>query len=65
VIKTWTYLLYDEFFAQGDREEQLGLPISFLCDRKTTNIPKSQPGFIDFIVTPIFTSISEFLPGMS
>jgi len=44
---------------------QLGLTISFLCDRKTTNIPQSQPGFINFIVAPVFAAISVFLPGMT
>jgi len=38
--KMWTYLLYEEFFYQGDQEVELGLPISFLCDRKTIAIPK-------------------------
>jgi hypothetical protein len=33
-----------------------------LCDRNTVNIGKSQIGFIDFIVTPIFVSICQFMP---
>ena len=38
----WTELLFVEFFAQGDKEKEFGLPISFLMDRDTTNIAKSQ-----------------------
>ena len=32
----WTWLLFEEFFDQGDREKEQNLPISFLCDRTTT-----------------------------
>lgn len=38
----WTAAVIGEFFHQGDRERELGLPVSPLCDRTTTNIPKSQ-----------------------
>lgn len=34
-------------------------------DRKTTNISKSQIGFIDFVVYPYFESLSNIFPGMS
>ena len=40
----WTKLLLDEFFLQGDKEKQLGLPVSPLCDRATTLVPQSQIG---------------------
>ena len=41
VVKEWTYLLFDEFFEQGDLEKQKELPVSMLCDRVTTNVAKS------------------------
>ena len=34
----WTYLLFEEFFLQGDLEKEKELPISMLCDRNTTNV---------------------------
>ena len=40
----WTARIMEEFFQQGDREKQLSLPPSPLCDRNTTNIPGSQLG---------------------
>ncbi|XP_022111767.1 calcium/calmodulin-dependent 3',5'-cyclic nucleotide phosphodiesterase 1A-like isoform X3 [Acanthaster planci] len=48
----WTTLLMHEFFRQGDREKELGVAFSPLCDRKSTMIAESQIGFIDFIVEP-------------
>lgn len=33
-------------------------------DRCTTNIAKSQLGFIDFIITPAFETIHLFLPDI-
>lgn len=61
----WTWLLFEEFFNQGDLEKAQNLPVSFLCDRTTTNISKSQPGFLNFIVIPTFQVISDVLPAMS
>ena len=34
----------EEFFRQGDCERSLNLPISFLCDRHSVQIPASQRG---------------------
>ena len=28
----WVELLSNEFWKQGDREKELGFPVSFLCD---------------------------------
>lgn len=40
----------------------MGLEISQLCDRKTTNVGKSQIGFIDFVVYPYFDALAKLLP---
>ncbi|CAJ0966971.1 unnamed protein product [Ranitomeya imitator] len=55
----WTDLLMEEFFRQGDKESELGLPFSPLCDRKSTLVAQSQIGFIDFIVEPTFTLLTD------
>ncbi|KAL8565529.1 hypothetical protein ACOMHN_049505 [Nucella lapillus] len=57
----WTSLLLEEFFRQGDREQELGLPFSPLCDRKNTLVAESQIGFIDFIVDPSFQVMGDML----
>lgn len=50
----WTNRIVEEFFAQGDVEKDAKLPVSMYCDRATTNIAKSQVGFLSAIVTPLF-----------
>uniref|UniRef100_A0A8C9T7D9 Phosphodiesterase n=1 Tax=Scleropages formosus TaxID=113540 RepID=A0A8C9T7D9_SCLFO len=55
----WTMSLLEEFFRQGDKEAELGLPFSPLCDRKSTMVAQSQIGFIDFIVVPTFTVLTD------
>uniref|UniRef100_A0A8C7XI43 Phosphodiesterase n=1 Tax=Oryzias sinensis TaxID=183150 RepID=A0A8C7XI43_9TELE len=57
----WTTFLLEEFFRQGDKEAELGLPFSPLCDRKSTMVAQSQIGFIDFIVEPTFTVVTEMI----
>jgi len=54
LCRLWTDLLFVEFFAQGDLEKLNSFPVSQFFDRNTTNIAKSQIGFIDFIVKPSF-----------
>ena len=50
----WVELLMNEFWNQGDKEKELGLPVSFLCDRNDVNVPKSQVGFINtFLINTI------------
>jgi hypothetical protein len=65
VCVKWTELVMKEFFDQGDLEKNLNLPISFLCDRSTTNIPKSQIGFINNIVMPCFNLLSQIAPKLN
>lgn len=62
VAHEWTYLLFNEFFTQGDLEKHQQLPVSFLCDRDTTQIAQSQPGFANFIVIPLFDVLAEVMP---
>eukprot|EP00917_Polyrhabdina_sp_WS-2016_P031670 GHVP01067527.1.p1 GENE.GHVP01067527.1~~GHVP01067527.1.p1 ORF type:complete len:589 (+),score=102.66 GHVP01067527.1:2914-4680(+) len=50
----------EEFFAQGDEERRLELPISPLCDRNKLNeVPKSQMGFLQIICYETFVELEE------
>jgi len=62
VFKLWTTRCLDEFFAQGDKEHDMGLPISPNCDRNTTKEPESQIGFINFVVKPAFVLLADIIP---
>lgn len=56
----WSLLVCEEFYQQGDRERRLGLPLSPLCDRSQHNLPKSQLGFLAFVVTGAYSALSAF-----
>jgi len=57
----WSHRAVAEFFAQGDQEKHLGMPISPMCDRAVINMASSQAGFIQFIVQPSFLALSRLL----
>ncbi len=64
VFNTWTDLLYEEFWQQGDLERQMGLPVSFLCDRNTASVPSSQAGFIRMFTLPLFQQLLQLCPAL-
>ncbi len=47
VHRRWLGALEEEFFRQGDRERELGLPISPLFDRAKQGVSKSQVGWAE------------------
>ena len=53
--KEWTARCMEEFFNQGDREKEMGLDVSPLCDRNTTQTPQSQLGD-NIYLTTLFNS---------
>lgn len=57
--KMWSEHIMEEFFRQGDWERTLNIPISFLCDRHSTAVPKSQSGFFEFVALPLFKAWSK------
>ena len=65
IYKEWAQRCVDEFFKQGDLEKKKGLPISFNCDRNTVSLAQSQLGFMDAIVSPLFTVLNEYFPQLS
>ncbi len=65
VYKVWVDRIMEEFFAQGDKEKDMKLPVSFLCDRNTTKIPNSQIGFMDGIVFPLVKCMVVYFPDLN
>jgi hypothetical protein len=61
ISKKWSLKVCEEFFRQGDFERQLNLPVTSLCDRQSTTVPKIQTGFFKFVVTPLMFEWHRFL----
>jgi len=54
----------EEFFAQGDKEKELGIPVQMLNDRDKVNRYTSQVGFIEFMIAPLAEQIVIMFPGL-
>ncbi|KAF8785459.1 cAMP-specific 3' like protein [Argiope bruennichi] len=61
IYKQWVSLIMEEFFQQGDKERSQGMDISPMCDRHTATIEKSQVGFIDYIVHPLWETWGDLV----
>ena len=56
----------EESFKQGDKERELGLDLSPLCDRNTVNVAKCQVHFFNFLSEPLLlTSFALSLGNFS
>jgi len=64
VTRSWAECCLEEFFAQGDREKELGIPVQFLNDREKLNRPNSQIGFVEFMIAPLYTATLRVFPGL-
>lgn len=60
----WGMKVIEEFFAQGDEERRLGIPVQFLNDRHKLNKPNSQIGFIEFMIAPFFFAQIKLWPAL-
>lgn len=60
----WCQLVIQEFFSQGEIEKSLGIPVSMYCDKDTTDISKSQSGFIKNIVLPLFSDLNKVMNSL-
>ncbi|KAL7291085.1 hypothetical protein TKK_0015215 [Trichogramma kaykai] len=61
LYRRWVDLLMEEFFQQGDKERELNMDISPMCDRHNATIEKSQVGFIDYIVHPLWETWADLV----
>ena len=61
LCKGWTERVLEEFFTQGDTEKELGLPVSFGCDR-SLDVPQLQIGFYKTMITPMYTAMDLLVP---
>ena len=64
ISQQWTDKVYEEFFRQGDLEKSMGVPISMMCDRLSTNVNQAMIGFISFVVMPTIDILYNILPEL-
>ena len=65
IYRKWVVVVMDEFYAQGDKERDLGMPISPMFDRNNSSVKKTQVGFIQFIIEPIYRVWGDFIPELA
>ncbi|XP_028131659.1 cAMP-specific 3',5'-cyclic phosphodiesterase isoform X6 [Diabrotica virgifera virgifera] len=61
LYRRWVDLLMEEFFQQGDKERESKMDISPMCDRHSATIEKTQVGFIDYIVHPLWETWADLV----
>ena len=49
IYRQWVDRIMDEFFRQGDREREIGMEVSPMCDRYNATIEKSQVNDIVYL----------------
>ncbi|XP_021171295.2 cAMP-specific 3',5'-cyclic phosphodiesterase 4B isoform X1 [Fundulus heteroclitus] len=61
LYRQWTDRIMEEFFHQGDREREKGMEISPMCDKHTASVERTQVGFIDYIVHPLWETWADLV----
>lgn len=61
----WVQRIEEEFFQQGDQEKAAGMSVSFLMDRSKPGATKTQVGFFEYVVTPLFKAMVKAAPSTS
>ncbi|XP_011345961.1 high affinity cAMP-specific and IBMX-insensitive 3',5'-cyclic phosphodiesterase 8 isoform X2 [Ooceraea biroi] len=58
----WARRIAEEYFRQTDEEKRLKMPVVMpMFDRMTCSIPKSQIGFVDYIITDMIEAWDVFI----
>mmetsp|Transcript_11132 Transcript_11132/g.16407 ORF Transcript_11132/g.16407 Transcript_11132/m.16407 type:complete len:771 (-) Transcript_11132:42-2354(-) len=60
----WTEKILEEFFAQGDMEKKMNIPVSPLMDRKHSKVKEGQMAFIKYVILPMFELWKQLCPRM-
>ena len=60
----WGMAILNEFFAQGDQERALGLPLTPSCDRSSVSVVQAQLAFLDRLALPLFQALACLAPAI-
>jgi hypothetical protein len=61
----WAHRIHDEFWKQGDKERELGIPVTAVMDRNRPNFAKSQMAFVNMVVDPLYRIWINLVPQTS
>jgi len=61
----WCARITLEFYHQGDEEKKLQIPLSPFMDRNTSNVPKTEYGFLNYLVLPLYEGLVQKFPAAS
>eukprot|EP00298_Acanthocystis_sp_HF-20_P016037 c21354_g1_i2.p1 GENE.c21354_g1_i2~~c21354_g1_i2.p1 ORF type:complete len:243 (-),score=90.19 c21354_g1_i2:14-742(-) len=61
IASKWGHRVTDEFFNQGDKEKELGYPITPNMDRRESDVAKCQMTFLKFVISPLFKEWCDFI----
>eukprot|EP00300_Choanocystis_sp_HF-7_P017864 c19859_g1_i1.p1 GENE.c19859_g1_i1~~c19859_g1_i1.p1 ORF type:complete len:474 (-),score=85.72 c19859_g1_i1:400-1821(-) len=64
LAEKWGTKVVTEFYNQGDREKEFGLPVAPMNRRAPNGLEQSQIAFIEHIVTPMYEILVDLLPEM-
>lgn len=59
----WAELMQQELFAQGDRERDMGIPMSEVNDRGAVGLSELQIGQLNLMVVPFVAAASRVFPA--
>ncbi|XP_059955917.1 high affinity cGMP-specific 3',5'-cyclic phosphodiesterase 9A [Mesoplodon densirostris] len=64
VAEPWVDCLLEEYFMQSDREKSEGLPVAPFMDRDKVTKATAQTGFINFVLIPMFETVTKLFPAV-
>lgn len=62
VCARWADLVVEEFVQQGDKERLAHFEVSPMMDRDTIVLCNMQMGFVEFVVSPLITTLIKIFP---
>ena len=62
--KMWAERVMEEFYDQGDKEREHGLPVTFDRNSEKACLWRVQFNFINFIVAPLYVELIYWFPSM-
>ncbi|CAG9462730.1 unnamed protein product [Pedinophyceae sp. YPF-701] len=65
ITTQWTTKLFEEFFSQGDKERELGMPVLPIMDRSVQYVPSGQMDFIQIVLLPWVSAMARVAPGLT